>query len=120
MASEAKLFVRSHVARDLLQNAALFKTDKLAVWEYVSNSLQYVDPGTNPVVRVLLARIWIVAPERFQMDRRVLQHHRRDALAIGVAQTSVGAALIRQAFATDLTHERILIAAWMRLPQGSL
>jgi hypothetical protein len=54
MASEAKLFVRSHVARDLLQNAALFKTDKLAVWEYVSNSLQYVDPGTNPVVRVLL------------------------------------------------------------------
>ena len=48
MGSDAKLFVRSHVARDLLQNAALFKTDKLAVWEYVSNSLQYVDPGTNP------------------------------------------------------------------------
>src|SRR2546429_3056898 len=53
MASDAKLFVRSYVARDLLQNAALFKSDKLAVWEYVSNSLQYVDPGTNPVVRVL-------------------------------------------------------------------
>ncbi|MGC1650972.1 MAG: hypothetical protein WA741_34535 [Candidatus Sulfotelmatobacter sp.] len=31
------LEVRSHVARDLLQNAALFKTDKLVVWEYVSN-----------------------------------------------------------------------------------
>lgn len=54
MASETKLYVRSHVARDLLQNAALFKTDKLVVWEYVSNSLQYVDPGTNPVVQVLL------------------------------------------------------------------
>jgi hypothetical protein len=37
-----------------LQNAALFKTDKLVVWEYVSNSLQYVDPGTNPIVQVLL------------------------------------------------------------------
>ena len=54
MVSETKLYVRSHVARDLLQNAALFKTDKLVVWEYVSNSLQYVDPGTNPVVQVLL------------------------------------------------------------------
>jgi hypothetical protein len=46
--------VRSHVARDLLQNAALFKTDKLVVWEYVSNSLQYIDPGTTPVVEVKL------------------------------------------------------------------
>ncbi|MBI3493002.1 MAG: ATP-binding protein [Acidobacteria bacterium] len=54
MATEPKIFVRSHVARDLLQNAVLFKTDKLVVWEYVSNSLQYVDPGTNPVVRVML------------------------------------------------------------------
>lgn len=50
----APLVVRSHVARDLLQNAALFKTDKLVVWEYVSNGLQYIDPGTSPVVRVLL------------------------------------------------------------------
>src|ERR1043166_5670304 len=49
-----QIFVRSHVARDLLQNAGLFKTDKLVVWEYVSNGLQYVNPGTNPVVRVQL------------------------------------------------------------------
>ncbi|MFI5386748.1 MAG: ATP-binding protein [Fimbriimonadales bacterium] len=42
------------MARDLLQNAALFKTDKLVVWEYVSNSLDYVDPGMNPIVRVTL------------------------------------------------------------------
>lgn len=49
-----QLFVRSHTARDLLQSAALFKTDRLVVWEYVSNALEYVDPGTNPLVRVFL------------------------------------------------------------------
>lgn len=48
------IFVKSHVSRDLLQNAALFKTDKLVVWEYVSNGLQYVDAGTNPTVSVKL------------------------------------------------------------------
>ena len=32
------IFVKSHVARDLMQSAGLFKTDKLVVWEYVSNS----------------------------------------------------------------------------------
>src|SRR5206468_4019816 len=49
-----QIYVKSHVARDLLHNAGLFKTDKLVVWEYVSNGLQYVNPGTNPVVRVQL------------------------------------------------------------------
>jgi hypothetical protein len=49
-----QLFVKSHVARDLLQSAALFKTDKLVVWEYVSNGLQYVDSGVNPRVVVKL------------------------------------------------------------------
>lgn len=53
MSSET-IFVKSHVGRDLLQNAALFKTDKLVVWEYVSNGLQYVDSGTNPTVHVRL------------------------------------------------------------------
>jgi hypothetical protein len=48
------IVVRSHVKRDLLQSAALFKTDKAVVWEYVSNSLEYVDPGINPVVKVTL------------------------------------------------------------------
>jgi hypothetical protein len=48
------IFVKSHVSRDLLQNAALFKTDKLVVWEYVSNGLQYVDHSTNPTVSVKL------------------------------------------------------------------
>jgi hypothetical protein len=48
------LVIRSHVARDLLQSGAVFKTDKLVVWEYVSNGLQYVDPGVNPIIRVEL------------------------------------------------------------------
>lgn len=48
------LKVRSHVSRDLLQSAALFKNDRLVVWEYVSNGLDYVDQGTNPIVRVRL------------------------------------------------------------------
>jgi hypothetical protein len=54
MTENNDLFVRSHVARDLLQAAGLFKTDKLVVWEYVSNGLQYVDPGTSPHVTVSL------------------------------------------------------------------
>src|SRR5262249_40828203 len=29
-------------------------TDKQVVWEYVSNGLQYIDPGVTPVVRVTL------------------------------------------------------------------
>ncbi len=48
------LEVRSHVSRDLLQAAAMFKNERLVVWEYVSNGLDYVDPGTNPIVRVRL------------------------------------------------------------------
>lgn len=51
---DSQIYVRSHAARDLLQSAGLFKTDKLVVWEYVSNGLQYVDLGTSPVVRVVL------------------------------------------------------------------
>lgn len=54
MSASAQLFVKSHVARDLLQNAGLFKTDKLVVWEYVANGLQYTSAGTNPLVKVTL------------------------------------------------------------------
>jgi K+-sensing histidine kinase KdpD len=42
--------VTTHVARDLLQSAALFKHEHSVVWEYVSNGLEYTDPGVNPVV----------------------------------------------------------------------
>lgn len=48
------LTVTSHVARDLLQSAALFKHAQHVIWEYVSNGLQYVDPGTQPKVSVHL------------------------------------------------------------------
>jgi hypothetical protein len=54
MKVQDEIFIKSHVARDFLQSAALFKTDKLVVWEYVSNGLQYVDPGTNAIVKVSL------------------------------------------------------------------
>jgi len=54
MSKDEELFVKSHVSRDLLQSAALFKNEHLAVWEYVSNGLQYVDVGVKPVVRVRL------------------------------------------------------------------
>jgi len=46
------LKVTSHVARDLLQSAALFQHEQSVVWEYVSNGLEYVEPGVNPVVNV--------------------------------------------------------------------
>lgn len=52
--AEEKIYVKSHVPRDLLQNAALFKNEKLAIWEYVSNGLEYIDDRTNPVVKVIL------------------------------------------------------------------
>ena len=51
---DGQIFVKSHVARDLLQNAVLFKTDKLVVWEYVANGLEYIDEGTIPIVKVTL------------------------------------------------------------------
>lgn len=47
-----ELRVRTHVARDLLQTAALFKAPEAAIWEYVANGLEYVDPGVRPEVLV--------------------------------------------------------------------
>ncbi len=46
--------VTSHVGRDMLQSAALFRHPHQVVWEYVSNSLQYVDPGVQPRVAVMI------------------------------------------------------------------
>lgn len=48
------LYVRVNVSRDVLANAAFFQNERLAIWEYVANGLQYVDRGTAPVVRVRL------------------------------------------------------------------
>jgi hypothetical protein len=46
------LMVTTNVARDLLQSAALFHHEHSVVWEYVSNGLEYVDQGTQPIVDV--------------------------------------------------------------------
>lgn len=48
------IHVRSHVGRDLLQTAALFKTDRAVVGEYVANAMEYVDEGVAPIVSVEL------------------------------------------------------------------
>lgn len=48
------LTIRTHVGRDILQSAQSFKTPEAAIWEYVVNSLQYVDPGLTPTVNVTL------------------------------------------------------------------
>ena len=50
MTSDIK--VTSHVGRDLLAAASVFKTEESVVWEYVVNSLQYVDRGISPIVNV--------------------------------------------------------------------
>lgn len=54
MSSSGDIVVRSHVGRDLQQSGQLFNTDRKVVWEYVVNSLQYVDPDTAPAVEVVL------------------------------------------------------------------
>lgn len=53
-ANSDQIVVVSHVGRDLLQSAAVFKHERLVVWEYVSNGLQYRDRDTAPVVRVVI------------------------------------------------------------------
>jgi hypothetical protein len=52
--SAKSLKLTSHVGRDLLASAGSFKTEAAAVWEYVVNSLQYVDDGVSPKVQVLV------------------------------------------------------------------
>jgi hypothetical protein len=46
------LHVTTHVARDLLQSADLFRHPERVVWEYVVNGLEYSDPGMAPKVEV--------------------------------------------------------------------
>jgi hypothetical protein len=54
MTSPEALVVRTHVGRDLEQTAQLFRTLEAAVWEYVANGLEYVDPGVAPKITVAL------------------------------------------------------------------
>ena len=55
MTAQPQLKVTSHVGRDLLASASSFKSEAAVVWEYVVNSLQYVDPGVSPRVQVTIA-----------------------------------------------------------------
>lgn len=74
----ADLRVTSHVGRDLLASAALFKTESAAVWEYVANSLEYVEKGTQPVVSVTVNakdRSITVADNGRGMSDEDLQHY---------------------------------------------
>lgn len=50
--SATAIKVTTHVGRDLLQSAALFQHEQTVVWEYVSNGLEYIDPGVQPFVDV--------------------------------------------------------------------
>lgn len=52
MNSKTKLTFTSHVGRNLIASAAGFKNEAIAVWEYVVNSLQYVDTNVIPHVQV--------------------------------------------------------------------
>lgn len=52
MKVQTQLKVTSHVGRDLLASAASFKNEAAVVWEYVVNSLQYVDQGVSPRVQI--------------------------------------------------------------------
>jgi hypothetical protein len=52
MTAQTALKVTSHVGRDFLQSAQLFRHEHAVVWEYVSNGLQYKDPATKPTVVV--------------------------------------------------------------------
>jgi hypothetical protein len=52
MTAQPQLKVTSHVGRDLLASAASFKNEAVVAWEYVVNSLQYVEPGVSPRIQV--------------------------------------------------------------------
>ncbi|MFI1997009.1 ATP-binding protein [Actinoplanes sp. NPDC020271] len=71
------IVVTTHVGRDIIQSAQLFKTPEAAVWEYVVNSLQYVDQGTVPHVRVTVdvpGKKITIEDNGSGMDHNGLQH----------------------------------------------
>ena len=54
MSGPTSIKVTSDVRRDLLASAAAFKNEAAVVWEYVANSLQYIDRGVSPRVQVVI------------------------------------------------------------------
>lgn len=72
------IFVQSNVGRDLLSAAARFKSEATAVWEYVVNSLQYVEPGKTPRVQVIVQprkRLIRIEDNGMGMDVDGLSHY---------------------------------------------
>lgn len=77
MADQA-IAVTSHVGRDLLASAARFKSEAAVVWEYVVNSLQYVEAGREPKIQVLVQakkRLIRIEDNGSGMDVSGLQHY---------------------------------------------
>ncbi len=69
------LRVTSHVGRDVLAQAAQFKTEAASVWEYVVNALQYVNFGVQPKVEVSVKGNSIVISDNGAgMDEDRLRH----------------------------------------------
>ena len=77
MSSDPQLALTSHVGRDLLSSASAFKTEAAVVWEYVVNSLQYVDATVSPRVQVSVRprkRVIQIRDNGQGMDRDGLEH----------------------------------------------
>jgi hypothetical protein len=73
-----ELTVRTHVGRDIQQTSQLFKTLEAAVWEYVANAIEYVDPGTRPEVEVDLdprGKVISISDNGRGMDVDGLKHY---------------------------------------------
>ena len=71
------LSVTSHVGRDLLASAAIFKSEAAVVWEYVVNGLQYVERGVPPKVSVFVKpreHVIQVRDNGMGMDETDLKH----------------------------------------------
>lgn len=72
-----QLNVTTHVGRDIIQSAQSFRTPEAAVWEYVVNSLQYMDQGVAPHVDItvdLPAKKITIADNGSGMDLDSLAH----------------------------------------------
>jgi hypothetical protein len=77
MSTTENLKVVSNTARDILQSAGTFQTVPKVIWEYVSNSLQYVDQNVTPkvVVKINAAKKTAsIADNASGMDRAGLQN----------------------------------------------
>ncbi len=77
MNTNSPLALTSHVGRDLLSSAAAFKNVPAVIWEYVVNSLQYLDRGVSPRVQVTLfprKKVIQIDDNGRGMDQKGLEH----------------------------------------------